>query len=258
VDVRGLVNYLPNADAGATIAHGSGSALQQKTQARSWQFSSSIDTLRDFADMTGGRAFYNNNDLAAGFRRAASDSSSYYLVGYYLDSKNDHPGWRKLSVKVRQPNVEVRARSGFFVTNATINPEASQSMEMAYALNSPFDATGLPVTVQWQGVTSSGDNKKVAFSLRLPGTAVTVNTAQNNHFSLDLAGAVDRKAAPSGSFSQRLQGDLPPTALDQLRASGAGYQSQFELAPGQYVVRFVVRDNLSGRVGSVSVPLTVN
>ncbi len=258
VDVRGLVNYLPNADASATIAHGSGPAMQVKAQARSWQFSSSIDTLRDFADMTGGRAFYNNNDLAAGFQRAAADSSSYYLLGYYLDNKNDRPGWRKLSVKVRQPDVEVRARSGFFVTNATINYEASQRMEMAYALNSPFDATGLPVTVQWQGVTADGDHRKVAFSLSLPGTAVTVNTAEKNHFSLDLAGTVDRKGAPSGSFSQRLQGDLPPAALDQLRASGAGYQSQFELAPGQYVVRFVVRDNLSGRLGSVAVPLTVN
>lgn len=144
------------------------------------------------------------------------------------------------------------------MTNATINPESSQSMEMAYALASPFDATGLPVTVQWQGVTANGGNRKVAFSLTLPGTAVTVDTAGKNHFSLEMAGTVDRMGAPAGSFSQRLQGDLPPAALDQLRASGAGYQNQFDLAPGQYVVRFVVRDNLSGRVGSVSAPLTVN
>ena len=42
-----------------------------------------------------------------------------YTLGYYLDTKNNKPGWRKLQVKVGKSDVEVRARNGFFVTNAT-------------------------------------------------------------------------------------------------------------------------------------------
>src|SRR5262249_4595825 len=124
---------------------------------------SSLDTLRDFAAMAGGLAFYNTNDLAGSFRKAADDASSYYVLRYYLDTHNDKPGWRSLKVKVDKPGGEICARNGFFVTNATMNPKL--------------------------GVT---------------------------------------------------------------------YHNTMVLSPGQYTVKMVVRDNLSGKVGSLSAPLTVN
>ena len=48
---------------------------------------SKIDSLNEFANMTGGKAFYNTNDLATSFKRAADDASSYYLLGYYLNTR---------------------------------------------------------------------------------------------------------------------------------------------------------------------------
>jgi hypothetical protein len=51
---------------------------------------------------------------------------------------------------------------------------------------------------------------------------------------------------------------VPAASMDKIRADGILYQNALELPAGDYQVRFVVRDNLSGRIGSVSAPLTVN
>lgn len=254
VDVRGLVNYSPATDVTLRSDRNLGSELQQ----RAWLQAESIGTLRDFAEMTGGRAFVNNNDLAAGFKRAAEDSTSYYIVGYYLDTKNDKAGWRKLKVKVKRPGAEVRSRSGFLVSNATMNPDATPRNDLSYAFSSPFDATGLPVSLIWREVTPSGAKKKVAFAVHLPATAFTINSADNNHYSIMVAAVAGQKGSPVDTLSKTLEGEMRPDLLEKMKTQGTRYQTSFELAPGQYEVRVVVRDNLSGRMGSVSTPLTVN
>jgi hypothetical protein len=59
-------------------------------------------TLQTFASMTGGRAYYNSNDLVKGFHDAVNDSSEYYMLGSYHDHSNTKPGWRKLTVRVKR------------------------------------------------------------------------------------------------------------------------------------------------------------
>lgn len=256
VDVRGLVNYSPVADAKIGGAM-SGPALATRTTNRSWLQSSTISTLQEFASMTGGRAYYNSNDLVTGFRRAIEDGSSYYLLGYYLDTHNTKPGWRKLQVKVHRKDVEVRARTGFLVTNATVNPEVTHKADVGFALTSPFDSTGIPLTVKWQGMAADGDKKKVGFAMHLPFTGITVEP-ERNHYDVDFAVQAMKDGEPKGNIGQEARGDLPAENLAKLKAEGIFYGNALELPAGSYQVRFVVRDNLSGRIGSVTAPLTVN
>jgi VWFA-related protein len=267
VDVRGLVNTNP----GANNRGVRGPAAAQQMAARNWLQSSTIDTLGDFAEMTGGKAFYNTNDIAASFRRAANDSASYYVLSYYLDTSNRNPGWRKLKVKVSRKDVEVRSRNGFFVTNATVNPALSLKLDLDFAVNSPFDCTGVPLSVQWtdlapagpagaDGKSGAGSGKKVGFLLRVAGNGVSIEPGTANHFNLDLiayAFGRNQTEAPA-SFAKNFEGSFPDTQLPKFREKGFGFNHALELPPGQYTVRFVVRDNLSGRVGSVSAPVTVN
>jgi hypothetical protein len=209
--------------------------------------------------MTGGRAFYNTNDLTTSFKRAADDATNYYLLTYYLDTKSTKPGWRALKVKVRRPGTEVRARTGFFVTNATMNPSTAHRSDMAFALTSPFDSTGIPLTVRWKTTSADGDKKKVQFGLHVAPEGVTI---EGEHNQMDLEFAIIALASKSGTaadtISQTLQGAAKPETLAKLRADGIAYNNELELPPGQYMVRFVVRDNPSGKIGSVSAPLTVN
>ena len=96
------------------------------------------------------------------------------------------------------------------------------------------------------------------FSIFVPN-GVYIDEAAQNRFNLDLAAVVTNdKGETTKTFAQPLQGAIRPEALAIVKAEGIHYKTMMELPPGQYMVKLVVRDNLSGRIGSVSAPLTVN
>jgi hypothetical protein len=90
------------------------------------------------------------------------DSAEYYMLGYYLDRSKTKAGWRKLGVKVRRDHTQVRARSGFFVTNAAVDSENSHKSDIASALQAPFDYTSIPLVAHWDKIEpgqGSGEKK---------------------------------------------------------------------------------------------------
>ncbi len=216
----------------------------------------SLNSLKNFAEMTGGVAYYNTNDLAGAFGRAVQDSSSYYLLSYYLDRRNNKPGWRKLQVVVSRKDAEVRARAGYLVTDVAVNPERTHKADVEFALISPFESTGIPITEQWQGVQADGSKKKIGFVLQVPATGL-IDEADKNRIDVEIVTQATNKGVSAGTLSQTMKGLVVPETLAKLKADGIVYRNFLALSPGDYQVRFVVRDNLSGRIGSVIVPLTV-
>ena len=259
VDVKGLTGNTPPPSIRVP------SAINRRPggyyRSTSWRQMDTQATLQTFASATGGRAYYNSNDLVKGFRDAVRDSSEYYMLGYYLDRSNTKPGWRKLSVKVKRDHVNVRARSGFFVTQATTDPETSRDSDLASALKSPLDYTALPLVAQWDTVETSKEpgKKRVCYIVAVSPDPSLIDVVGNNHVALDF---VALAKTPEGKVIGQPVGqkiDLHPTPehLATIREKGLSYRGAFDLAPGEYTVRIVVRDNLSGRVGSVAAPLKV-
>jgi hypothetical protein len=210
--------------------------------------------------MTGGKAFYNTNDVAGSFKRAADDGASYYLVGYYLDTHLTKSGWRKLQVKVARKDVEVRSRNGFFVTNATMNPSFSRELDISNALHSPIEGTGVPVTVQWLSVSADGEKKKAEFMAHMPAGSLSFDPAGRDQLNFDFVALAysDKDGKEAGEAAKSFTRKIPEAQLASVKANGVGFRNALELAPGKYTVRFVVRDNVTGKVGSVTAPLTVN
>lgn len=219
------------------------------------------DILRTFAEMTGGRAFYNTNDLASSFRKAADDSSSYYLLGYYLDTKNTRSGWRRLTVKVREKEAQAFSRSGFLATNVTMNARVNRDSDFAMIVNSPLEATGIPIWMQWESSPGPAGphTKRVGFALHIPGDRIAVEGDQNA-MDLEFIMVVETKAGKilSDPIRHPMKANLSPESLAKVRVQGLKYSSALQLPAGNYDVRFVVRDNVSGKLGSISAPLTVN
>jgi VWFA-related protein len=89
-----------------------------------------VNTLRTLAENTDGIATVNSNDLDSGLKRIADDLSSYYLLGYYSTNPKLDGEYRRISVKVKQPGVEVRARRGYRAATAA---EVSASRAAAAA-----------------------------------------------------------------------------------------------------------------------------
>jgi hypothetical protein len=77
-----------------------------------------ITSLRTLAETTDGMAIVNSNDLMSGLRRVVDDLTSYYLIGYYSSGKLDGK-FHSITVRIKRPGVQVRARRGYLAaTNA--------------------------------------------------------------------------------------------------------------------------------------------
>jgi VWFA-related protein len=226
-----------------------------------WKQMDTESAFLTFASMTGGRAYFNSNDLVKGFRDAVQDSAEYYMLGYYLDRSNTKSGWRKLTVKVNRNHAEVRARTGFFVTNATIDPDASRNNDLVSALQSPLDYTSLALVGRWDNIEPGGEpgKKHVNYEVHVAADPALINDADNNHVALELAALTK---TPEGEkvdhvVGQKFDAHLTSEKSTALRQKGVAFRGALDLAPGQYTVRFVVRDDLSGRIGSFAAPLKV-
>jgi len=257
VDVRGLVAT----DALASTMASTAPKFAHQINNRAEFQRSQIQTLQEFADMTGGKAFYDTNDLASSFKHAADDASSYYLAGYYLDTHDKNAGWRELSVKVDAKYAEVRAREGFFVTNITMNPELTRSADLAYALSSPIDCTGVPLGVRWLGTSGAGTNKKTEFMVHLPPGSLSIeSTGEKKHLNFDFAAAAYPNKGDHSpvTASKTISTTVPDAQMPSVLANGIDMKNALQLVPGDYRVRVVIRDNVTAKIGSVTTPLTVN
>ena len=223
-----------------------------------WMHDQTIGTFQTFAEATGGRAFYNTNDLAGAFHKAAADNSSYYLLSYYLDRTDKQPGWHKLAVKVHREGVQVRARTGFFMTKGDQDQDDKTALKIA--LNSPLDYTAISLTGHWQQVLPAEEpgKRKIVFLLTTPPNFAQIDEDSDNHIEVQfVAVALTETGTPAAETSKTMDGHLKADSLSQIRDHGMDYRGALVLPPGDYTVHFAVVDRLSGRIGSVFAPLKV-
>jgi VWFA-related protein len=247
LDVEGLIN---------PSAHRIPGMVQQRNFIPPTSHTS-VTEMEDFARMTGGRMCYVKTEVSGCFREAAADSSDYYLLGFYPEPDPKRTGWRKLTIRVERTDTKILARTSYFV-GETRNATAGRNDDIQMGLSSPLDYTDLPLTVRWTGNTEISGKKKVGFQYQLTQGAVTVDEADGNHVSMEFAAAaVSPKGIIVAQFSKELEGRLAAPQAQSLKSGTAFLPGELELASGDYMVRFVMRDNLSGRMGSISTSLKV-
>ncbi|HYM76012.1 MAG TPA: VWA domain-containing protein [Candidatus Dormibacteraeota bacterium] len=248
VDARGLLTS--NVDASVHLTRTQNAFPGAMLADTSNRQNDILITMRAFADMTGGRAFVNTNDTTGAVHSAARDGSRYYLLSYPLDKNNRRQGWRKITVKAG--NYHVRAREGYYMTQATANPSTSARYDVDAALKSPLDYTGIPLRILLKPQIAADGKRKLPFSTVISPTGITVDSTDNNHVFLDISYSVltaDGNSASKQDKSYNL--NLNADQLKQFEAKGLGIGDTLDLAPGSYRLRVVVRDNLSGHIGSV-------
>jgi len=221
-----------------------------------WQQGDTTSTLQYFADNTGGRAFLGGGNLVQSFRRAIQDNGDYYMLGFYVGKSDTKPGWHPISVKVEEKGAHVRFRRGFIFSADTSAPSARQ--DIALALSSPLDFTGLPLSVTWSAEKpgKQAGHIRTQFDLVLPANVALVDESESNHMVLDIAVvAKDSSGNVAADLSQRIDNHLKPDSLERIRTHGMTYRNGLDLSPGSYVVRFIVRDAIGNRMGSVAADL---
>jgi hypothetical protein len=213
-----------------------------------------------FADATGGRAFYGTNDLKEAFEQAVRDSDQYYMLGYYISS-DQHPksGWHSLSVKLARPHLELRARNGYFYQESATDLQATRDHDLSAAVFSPIDFTAIQLTARWMGTKQAELGKDAAFELDMPPGFLDLDSSENQ-VQLDIVAQVKTlEGKPVGkTYSRTIAGKLNASQAQMLREHGFSYAGAVTVPPGDYTVRFVVRDGLTGHMGSVTAPLKVS
>jgi VWFA-related protein len=216
------------------------------------------NTLELFAENTGGKAFLGGGNLIESFHRAVQDDSNYYMLGYYVSSRKVKPGWHDLSVTVHAKGAHLRYRRGFLIPRDISISSAQQDIKLALA--SPLDFTGVPVSITWAGNEPGkvAGKTKARFELVMPASFTSVDQSEENHMIVDVAAvAKNQEGDVVANLSQRIDVHLKPASLDQILHKGMTYRNGLQLPPGEYNVRFVVRDAIGNRVGSVAAPLKI-
>jgi hypothetical protein len=95
--------------------------------------------------------------------------------------------------------------------------------------------------------------------LSMPAGFAQVDEPDRNRFAIDFwATARTPAGVPAGDVEQTMEGHFKPETYERFRNKGTDYRGALTVPPGAYTVRFVVRDRLSGKIGTVSAPLKVN
>jgi VWFA-related protein len=265
VDVRGLQAEPPGG--GATVATVSGTGLfSGGAQGRQRQKSfDTQDTLEMLAADTGGKALFDSNDLALGIQRAQQDIQSYYILGYYSSDERRDGQYRRVEVKLA-PAVQARLRArldyrrGYFAEKdfaAFTSYDKEKQLEEALLAGDPVTQLRLALEVNWFRLGRS--QYFVPVAVKIPGSAIPLKRqggAETTTF--DFVGQVkDARGAVAATLRDGIKIQLRDEKAGQLGSRSLIYDTGFTLPPGAYSMRIVVRENLTGKLGSFDAKFTI-
>jgi VWFA-related protein len=257
-DTRGLAAVVPGGDASQASAGGTGGFSGRGMAAARDRFSSSQDTLSTLAEDTGGKAFFDSNDLTDVFTQVVKDTTAYYLIGYSSTNPAQDGRYRRIRVTVNRPGLKLEYRSGYFAPRDFAHSgrdDREQQMQEFLLMGLP--PTDLPVHAD-AGYFRVGDNRYyVPLWLVVPGSNVPFSMSRNqDRATLDVVGVVrDATARPVAFIRDTVK--LNIDAAKDVRRKNVQYATSFELPPGTYRLRVVVRENQDGTVGSLETSLTI-
>lgn len=195
-------------------------------------------------------------DLAEAMRRIARESRSYYLIGYQPANTRRDGRFRQIKVEVPGHDYQVRARKGYYALADEARRSKTDGMapEIRSRLDSPFDEDGISLRLSSYVVRpASADKATVLFAAEVdPRTLAMRERGGRFEGAIETAFLVSaRDTGESFHQERRFDLSLPPEVRAGLEKTGIPVVRDFELPPGTYQVRLLVRDAGSGQAGTL-------
>jgi VWFA-related protein len=258
VDTRGLQTVLPVGDASTGSLRGqggfNGGAIQNNMNANF----ATQETMSTLSTDTGGKAFFDSNDFAPAFAQVQNDTSAYYAIGFHSTNQARDGKYRKLTIKILKPGVKLEYRPGYYApADFQHSGHEDREQELVDQLASDLPATDIPVYMDAMYFRLNENRFYVPVSLLIPGSQIPfVKGGDKDKATLDVIGVViDEVKRPVGRVRQTVKLNLDQ-ALGA-RQKNIQYTTSFDLPPGKYEVKFVVRENQTGRMGSFDAAITL-
>lgn len=188
-------------------------------------------------------------------RKALADAPHYYVLGFYLKGRNK-PGWHDLKIKVNRPNVEIKSRAGFFVDGEQeIDPWNISNRFVNAALGSPLDYTSIKLDLHWSLKNDEQAGQNLELTIAAPAREIAVVAGSVN---LDvLVYANNRRGTGQKVIPISINREMSDAELLRLNSVGFQIVQNLDLPSGNHQIRALLRDNYSGKIGSVSAVVKV-
>jgi VWFA-related protein len=257
IDSRGLVAAAPLGDA-TRAAQGGQSALSGAgARSRQGSFQRQQETLDTLAADTGGRALLDSNDLAMGIQQAQKDVSSYYIIGYY--STNTKPDGRFRRIRLTPaPALSAKIgkldyRQGYFASKEFkqfTSSDKERQLQEALLLGDPM--TDLSIALEVDYFRRARDRYFVPVTVKIPGSEFELaKHGGAESTKIDFIGEVkDIKGQVVGNVRDFTEVKLKGETVGQLARHNLAYNTGFTLSPGTYVLKFLARENQTGKMGT--------
>jgi VWFA-related protein len=258
VDTRGLQAISPLGDASTgslrgTGGYSGGSLLNNMNSNFATQ-----EVMGALSSDTGGKAFFDSNDFAPAFAQVERDTSAYYAIGFRSTNPVRDGKYRKLTIKINRPGVKLEYRPGYYApADFKHSGHEDRERELEEQLSSDLPATDIAVYLDAMYFRLNENRFLVPVSLIVPGSQIPfVKGGDKDKATLDIIGSViDEVKRPIGSARQTIKLNLDPSLA--ARQKNIQYTTSFSLPPGKYQVKFVVRENQTGRMGSFVADITL-
>ena len=254
IAARGLVASAPLG--AATKGSPGGQAMYSGSSQRTAQsnFQAQQETLDTLAADTGGKALLDNNDLSMGIVQAQKDISSYYILGYYSSNGALDGRYRRIKVRIAtKQTARLDYRSGYFASKEFRQFTASdreRQLQEALMLGDPV--TDLSLALEINYFRLARDRYFVPVAVKIPGTDIELARKGGAESTrLDFIGEVrDARNALQGTVRDEINVKLKGETVGQLSKRNLEYDTGFTLPPGTYTLKFLARENATGKMGT--------
>jgi VWFA-related protein len=218
------------------------------------------DVLADLAYGTGGSFVKNNNDLDAGLQRIAAEPEYWYVLGFTPQNLKLDGRFHAIKVIVKNPpKLEVQARKGYYAPKHAADPNEEAKQEIEDALFSQEELHDLPVDLHTQFFKATDVDAKLAVLCHVDVDKMHFqHTGGRNANNLTIvSGLFDRNGKFITGNQKVLEMHLKDDTLANKLHSGITIRSSFDVKPGSYLVRLVVRDTegqLAAANGAIEIP----
>jgi VWFA-related protein len=251
LDIRGLQAFPPGGEAQSASLHGqsaySGASVLNDLSGNA----ASQETLATLSSDTGGKAFFDSNDFSGVFSQVQKDSSAYYVLGFTSNNPLKDGKFRRLKVQVNRADLKLDFRAGYYAGRdfEHLN-RADREQQLEDELDAQLPRVDVPLYAGAAYFRQDDAHYYLAVSLVIPGSQIPFVTEKDkDNATIDIIG----EALGGGKLRVGQLRDTVKLAVEstqQVRRKNVQYNTGFVLAPGSYHLKFVIRENQTGRMGS--------
>ena len=220
------------------------------------------DVLSEFAYGTGGVFFHDNNDLVEGFKRVAARPEFIYVLGFSPQNLKLDGRLHSLKISLRNAGkLDVQARSGYYAPQHLADPEQTAKQEIQDALFSREELRDIPLVMHTQFFKPGGEDAKLAVLARVDVKRLHFRkeNGRNQDDLTVVSGLFDRNGNLVTGNSKTVEMRLKDQTLESKLNSGITVKSSFDVKPGSYMIRLVIRDSegqeMAAANGTVDIPM---